>query len=81
MLANKSAITCSMHLISSFILTDLLLLASYLFGLVLFSRDETEYLSNLAERVFVKTVQAKTAAVNNKWLIAVMGWVGHVTVM
>ena len=45
------AITCEEHVISAFILTDCLLLASYLFGLYLFSREETEYLSNLASKV------------------------------
>ena len=44
-------INCERHIISSFILLDILLLASYLFGLYLFSRGETEYLSNLAEKV------------------------------
>ena len=44
-------INCERHIISSFILLDILLLASYIFGLYLFSRGETEYLSNLAEKV------------------------------
>ena len=48
---NIRVITCDMHIISSFILLDILLLASYFFGLYLFSRGETEYLSNLAEKV------------------------------
>ena len=44
-------ITCEDHVISAFLLTDILLLASYIFGLYLFSREETEYLSNLASKV------------------------------
>ncbi len=44
-------ITCEEHVISAFILTDMLLFASYFFGLYLFSREETEYLSNLASKV------------------------------
>lgn len=38
-------------MISAFVLTDILLLSSYFFGLYLFSREETEYLSNLASKV------------------------------
>lgn len=45
------ALTCEEHVISAFVLTDFLLIASYLFGLYLFSREETEYLSNLASKV------------------------------
>jgi hypothetical protein len=45
------AITCEDHAISAFVLTDFLLLASYAFGVYLFSREETEYLSNLASKV------------------------------
>ncbi len=52
-------IMCQDHIISSYILPDLLLLASYFFGLYLFSKGETEYLSNLADRAFVKGTQAK----------------------
>ena len=48
---NVSVISCREHLISSFVLLDILLLASYLFGIYLFSRGETEYLSNLASKV------------------------------
>ena len=52
-------VNCEHHVISSFILTDFLLLASYLFGLYLFSHGETEYLSNLADKVFIKNAMAK----------------------
>ena len=51
--SNTSVVMCNRHIISNFVLPDLLLLASYLFGLYLFSKDETEYLSNLAEKVGV----------------------------
>ena len=44
-------IVCTEHVISSFVFFDLLLLVTYWFGLYLFSRGETEYLSNLAEKV------------------------------
>ncbi|CAI8049368.1 hypothetical protein GBAR_LOCUS27194 [Geodia barretti] len=47
-------IVCTEHVISSFVFFDLLLLVTYWFGLYLFSRGETEYLSNLAEKVFIK---------------------------
>lgn len=50
---NKTVISCDVGLISSYILPDVLLLASYLFGLYLFSHGETEYLSNLAAKVRV----------------------------
>ena len=56
---NWSVVNCEHHVISSFILTDFLLLASYLFGLYLFSHGETEYLSNLADKVFIKNAMAK----------------------
>ena len=49
--SSQREITCSEHLISSFILSDLLLIITYLFGLYVFSRGETEYLSNLAGKV------------------------------
>jgi len=44
-------IQCENHVISAFILTDILLLCSYFFGIYLFSRDEAEYLSKLADQV------------------------------
>ena len=44
-------IMCKDHVISSFVFFDILLLFTYWFGLYLFSRGETEYLSNLAEKV------------------------------
>ena len=44
-------IQCENHVISAFILTDILLLSSYFFGVYLFSRDEAEYLSKLADQV------------------------------
>lgn len=66
-------ITCEMHIISSFILLDILLLASYLFGLYLFSRGETEYLSNLAEKVFIKNTVTKQGRWTNRSLIIAIG--------
>lgn len=48
---NTRVIQCEEHVISAFVLTDILLLSSYCFGVYLFSREETEYLSNLASKV------------------------------
>lgn len=48
------AITCQEHLISLHVVRDLLLLASYLFGIYLFTRRESEYLYNLVDRTFIK---------------------------
>jgi len=67
---NKSVISCRQHLISSFILTDFLLLGSYLFGLYLFSHGETEYLSNLADKVFIKSAMARQGSSANWRLTA-----------
>ena len=40
--------TCEENLISTLILTDMVLLANYFFGIFLFSKGETEYLFRLA---------------------------------
>ena len=48
------AISCQEHIITLHVVTDLLIIGSYLFGIYLFSRRETEYLSNLADKTFIK---------------------------
>ncbi|KAL5500494.1 hypothetical protein EMCRGX_G012066 [Ephydatia muelleri] len=55
---DQNLICCKQHIISAFAVPDFLLIASYLFGIYLFSRAETEYLSNLAAKVFIKSVEA-----------------------
>jgi hypothetical protein len=65
----KREITCSDHVISSFVFFDLLLLFTYWFGLYLFSRGETEYLSNLAEKVFIKQSTIKKSMSSNRNMI------------
>jgi len=45
------SILCSNNLVSSYIILDFLVLISYLYGLYLFSKSETEYLLRLAENV------------------------------
>ena len=47
----QRVVECKEHAISSFLPGDLLLIFTYWFGLYLFSRGETEYLSNLADKV------------------------------
>ena len=42
---------CSANEVASFIIFDILILLTYWFGVVLFSRDEKEYMFNLAEKV------------------------------
>ncbi len=49
--SSQRTIQCEEHVISAFILTDILLIASYFFGIYLFSREEAEYLSKLADQV------------------------------
>lgn len=66
-------ITCEEHVISAFILTDMLLFASYFFGLYLFSREETEYLSNLASKVFIKN--AKDSAASNRLVWTILAYI------
>eukprot|EP00731_Ephydatia_muelleri_P011568 Em0006g462a len=55
---DQNLICCKQHIVSAFAVPDFLLIASYLFGIYLFSRAETEYLSNLAAKVFIKSVNA-----------------------
>lgn len=44
-------ITCEEHVISSLILLDFVVLSTYLFGIYLFVRGETDYLFGLASHV------------------------------
>ncbi len=46
-------IRCSDNIISALILPDIVLLLAYFFGVYLFSKGETEYLSRLASHVSV----------------------------
>ena len=55
---SRRAIMCQKHVISLHVVTDLLLIFSYLFGIYLFSKKETEYLSNLADKAFIKCSMA-----------------------
>ena len=57
---DQNLICCKKHIISAFAVPDFLLIASYLFGIYLFSRSETEYLSNLAAKVFIKSISANS---------------------
>ena len=47
-MTQKLNATCEENLISTLILTDMVLLANYFFGIFLFSKGETEYLFRLA---------------------------------
>ena len=44
-------IHCEEHVISSFILLDIVVLVTYFYGVYLFARGETEYLFGLASHV------------------------------
>ena len=46
-------VKCTDHLISTFVLLELLVWVTYWFGVFLFSRQETEYLITLAEKVAI----------------------------
>ena len=50
-----TVISCKEHIISSLIITDMILLVSYFFGVYLFSKGETEYLFRLAGQVHTRT--------------------------
>ena len=52
-------IACQDHIITLHVVTDCLIIGSYLFGIYLFSTRETEYLSNLADKTFIKCSTAK----------------------
>ena len=44
-------VCCQRHIFTAFIVPDILILMSYIFGVYLFSTAETEYISKLAEEV------------------------------
>ena len=44
-------ITCSKHMITSFIIPQILLLCAFVYGLYIFRRAQTEHLSTLTEAV------------------------------
>lgn len=51
-------VCCQRHIVTAFVVPDLLILISYVFGVYLFSSAETEHLSKLAEEVFIKMARA-----------------------
>eukprot|EP00731_Ephydatia_muelleri_P011633 Em0006g527a len=65
-------VCCNRHIGTAFVVPDILILTSYLFGVYLFSSAETEHLSKLAEEVFIKTARA-TGGKYPKKLIATIG--------
>ena len=52
---SRLIISCQKHIITRYIVNDILIIMAYLFGVFcLFSNNETEYLSNLADKTFIK---------------------------
>lgn len=63
-------ITCEEHIISSLLLLDIVVVATYFFGVYLFVRGESEYLFGLASHVFIKNAEAQSSS---KQLIGTIG--------
>ncbi|XP_064402067.1 uncharacterized protein LOC135347884 [Halichondria panicea] len=59
-------IRCSDNIISALILPDIVLLLAYFFGVYLFSKGETEYLSRLASHVFIKNSESGNVSYNTR---------------
>ena len=56
---NQMIISCQRHVVTLHLVDDLLTTGAYLFGIYLFSSKKTEYLSNLANRTFIKCSRAR----------------------
>lgn len=75
---NATATECRSHLLTDFVIPDVILLSAFIYGLVIFRFAETEHLSTLIEAVFLGNIcrtgrYTPTRLTRSLWLLLSMG--------